>query len=307
MEGAGANDVARGPILTGQQASTSRRNHRTENFPVASVLIAKRHRGAILAFYRFARAADDIADHPALARLEKLDRLDRLEATLFDEDEVAAAVPLRDILAERRLTARHPCDLLTAFRRDVENPRLQSFADLMDYCAVSAMPVGRFVLDIHGESTATWDASDALCAALQIINHLQDCARDFRELDRVYIPLDDLSANGAVIADLGGDRASAPLMRTIEQLTTQVSALLVRSSRLAPLVADIRLRMEIATIQRLAERLTERLIRGDPLTDDVYLGKPAMLMLMLSAAAGQAAKSLLNPRRSKLERGVRNS
>ena len=154
--------------MTGQQDSTSGKNHRTENFPVASVMIAKLHRGAILAFYRFARVA-------------------------------------------------------------------------------------------------------------------------------------------YVIADLGGDRASAPLMRTIAQLTTQVSALLVRSSHLAPLVADIRLRMEIATIQRLAERLTERLIRGDPLADDVHLGKPAMLMLMLSAAAGQAAKSLLNPRRSKLERGVRNS
>ena len=295
--------------MTGPQNWTSGRTHRTENFPVASVLIARRHRGAILAFYRFARAADDIADDPTLLPDEKLGRLDRLEATLFDEDEVAAAIPLRDILAERRLTARHPCDLLTAFRRDVANPRMRSFADLMDYCAVSAMPVGRFVLDIHGESVGTWGASDALCAALQIINHLQDCGRDHRELDRVYIPLDDLAANGASLDALGGDRSSPELKRTIEQLAGKVSELLVASSRLAPLVEGFRLRLEIATIQKLAERLNARLFTVDPLADEVHLGKPAMLMLMLSAVAGQAAKGLMEPRgrKRRLKRGVGTS
>ncbi len=294
--------------MTGSQDWTSGRNHRTENFPVASVLIAKRHRGAILAFYRFARAADDIADHPTLAPQEKLDRLDRLEATLFDKDDVDAALPLRDTLAERNLTARHPCDLLKAFRRDVANPRTESLADLMDYCAVSAMPVGRFVLDLHGESVGIWDASDALCAALQIINHLQDCGRDFRDLDRVYIPLANLAGNGAAIDDLGGNRASPELKRTIEQLTIHVSELLVQSSRLVPLVEDMRLRMEIATIQKLAERLNLRLVTGDPLAGGVHLGKPAVLRLMLSAAAGQATKGLLNARwSSKLKRSVKTS
>ena len=63
------------------------------------------------------------------------------------------------------------------------------------------MPVGRFVLDVHGESRATWPANDALCAALQIINHLQDCGKDYRNLNRVYIPLDAFAAAGAEVED----------------------------------------------------------------------------------------------------------
>ena len=82
----------------------------------------------------------------------------------------------------------------------------------MDYCALSAMPVGRFVLDVHGEDPeATWPLSDPICAALQIINHLQDCGRDFQALDRVYLPLDRLAAHGVAVAALGAERATPAL------------------------------------------------------------------------------------------------
>ena len=92
------------------------------------------------------------------------------------------------VLLERGFSDQHALDLLEAFRRDVTKLRYRDWDDLMDYCRYSAMPVGRFVLDVHGESPDTWPANDALCAALQIINHLQDCAKDYRDLDRVYIP-----------------------------------------------------------------------------------------------------------------------
>ena len=78
--------------------------------------------------------------------------------------------------------------------------RYANWNELLDYCRYSAMPVGRFVLDVHGESRDTWPANDALCAALQIINHLQDCAKDYRQLDRVYLPMDLLERAGAVAA-----------------------------------------------------------------------------------------------------------
>ena len=97
---------------------------------------------------------------------------------------------LRQALARARLTPQHALDLLEAFRRDVTKLRYADWDELMDYCRYSAMPVGRFVLDVHGEDRALWPANDALCAALQVINHLQDCAKDYRELDRVYLPLD---------------------------------------------------------------------------------------------------------------------
>ena len=129
---------------------------------------------------------------------EKLAHLDALEATLIGRTEgEAAAQRLRAVLAERSLSPRHAQDLLTAFRMDVTRLRYRNWDELIEYCSYSAMPVGRFVLDVHGEPRATWPANDALCAALQINNHLQDCRADYRNLDRVYVPLDSLAAAGA--------------------------------------------------------------------------------------------------------------
>ena len=157
-----------------------------ENFPVASHLIAPRHRPVVLAFYRFARAADDVADNALAEPAAKLDLLEALRATLTGERmEAPEGRELRKVLIERGLSDQHPLDLLEAFRRDVTKLRYLSWDDLMDYCRYSASPVGRFVLDVHGESQSTWPANDALCAALQIINHLQDCAKDYREINRV--------------------------------------------------------------------------------------------------------------------------
>ena len=176
----------------------SGKGHRDENFPVASHLIHPRFRAPILAFYEFVRVADDIADHATLAPARKLELLDRLEASLLGASEAdPEGVRLRATLAERALTPRHAQDLLDAFRLDVTKLRYADWDELMHYCSLSAMPVGRYVLDVHGESRATWPASDAICAALQIINHIQDCQKDFRNLDRVYVPLDALAAAGA--------------------------------------------------------------------------------------------------------------
>src|SRR6202043_600461 len=176
-------------------------------------------RKPILAFYEFVRTADDIADHAGLASADKLTLLDRLEATLLGKsNEEPVGVALRSQLAERQLPPRHALDLLTAFRMDVTKLRYRDWDDLIGYCTYSAMPVGRFVLDVHGESRATWRANDALCAALQIINHLQDCGKDYRNLDRVYIPLDAFAAAGATVNELGAERASPALLEAVGQL-----------------------------------------------------------------------------------------
>src|ERR1700676_4037465 len=193
-------------------ALRSGKSHRDENFPVASRLIHPRHRKPILAFYEFVRTADDIADHAGLASADKLTLLDRLEATLLGKsNEEPVGVALRSQLAERQLPPRHALDLLTAFRMDVTKLRYRDWDDLIGYCTYSAMPVGRFVLDVHGESRATWPAPDALCAALQIINPLHDCGEDFRNLDRVYVPLDALGRAGLTVEALGAPKASPAL------------------------------------------------------------------------------------------------
>jgi squalene synthase HpnC len=253
----------------------SGKGHRDENFPVASRVISARHRGPILAFYNFVRTADDIADHPTLPPAEKLKFLDRLEATLLGRnDDEPAGVALRNQLAERHLAPRHAQDLLTAFRMDVTKLRYSDWDDLIGYCTYSAMPVGRFVLDVHGESRALWPANDALCAALQIINHLQDCGKDFRDLDRVYIPLDALAEAGTTVEAIGAARATPALLACIHKLARRTGETLLRESRpFSAAIADMRLALEVAIIQAYAERLTAMLRVRDPLSERVHLGK----------------------------------
>jgi len=257
-----------------------------ENFPVASLLIARRHRPAVLAFYEFVRVADDIADHASLPAQEKLARLDRMEASLLGQnDDEPQGVSLRKVLAERSISPVHAQHLLRAFRQDVTKLRYTDWDDLIEYCRYSAMPVGRYVLDVHGESHATWPANDALCAALQIINHLQDCAKDYRDLDRVYIPEDALAAQGIGVDALAAPRASPALTRCIRDLARRTGTLLDESRPFAALINDRRLAMEVAAIQRLAERLVALLLVHDPLSERVHLSKPQML---LTGATGVA-------------------
>jgi len=260
--------------MTSSGQLRSGKGSRDENFPVASWLIKPRHRPAIMAFYEFVRVADDIADHPTLTSAEKLARLDRLEASLLgtNEDEPEGVV-LREVLQDRGLPARHAQDLLNAFRQDATKLRYKDWDDLIDYCSRSAMPVGRFVLDVHGEARDTWPASDALCAALQVINHLQDCGADYRSLDRVYIPLDALAAQGIGVDALAFDKASPALRACLDALVARTSTLLGQSYGLEANVADTRLACEISIIQSLAGRLLNVLRKRDPLSERVHLTK----------------------------------
>jgi squalene synthase HpnC len=253
----------------------SGKGHRDENFPVASHLIAARFRAPILAFYEFVRVADDIADHPALAPDRKLALLDRLEGSLLGTSEQdPEGVALRRALAERSLAPRHAQDLIAAFRLDVNKLRYRDWDELMHYCSLSAMPVGRYVLDVHGESRATWPASDAICAALQIINHLQDCQADYATLDRVYVPLDALTAAGTSVEAIGQAEASPALRACLHGLAERTAGLLRDGHGLPGQIRDFRLSLEISVIHTLAERLVQILMLRDPLSDKVHLGKP---------------------------------
>ena len=265
-----------------------------ENFPVASRLIKRQHRPVILAFYEFVRVADDIADHPQLTSAEKIDRLDRLESSLVgsgaDEPE---GLRLRAVLNERGLLPRHAQDLLSAFRQDATKLRYASWDELIDYCSRSAMPVGRFVLDVHGEARDTWPASDALCAALQVINHLQDCAKDYLALDRVYIPLDALSASGATVEALKDDRASPALRDCLRGLVARTSTLLDESRGLEPKVSDTRLALEISVIQSLAGQLLAMLMVRDPLAERVHLTKAEALATAVNGGGRAILRRML--------------
>lgn len=262
--------------MTRAENLRSGKGHRDENFPVASRLIRPVHRPLILAFYQFVRTADDIADHATLTAAEKLAHLDALEASLLGEgQDQPVGVALRAAIEPRGLSPRHAQDLLTAFRLDVTKKRYDDWDDLIGYCRYSAMPVGRFVLDVHGESRDTWPANDALCAALQIINHLQDCGEDYRNLDRVYLPRDALAATGTRVEALAEAKASPALRACLAALARRTGALLNDSRLFSGQIRDLRLAMEVSVIQTYARRLVVLLQTRDPLSERVHLSKAA--------------------------------
>jgi squalene synthase HpnC len=277
----------------GADAWRSGKGDRDENFPVASFLISPRHRDAILAFYNFVRTADDIADHATLEPEAKLKLLDRLDQGLNGgNDDDAVALRLRLTLAERHLSPKHAQDLLAAFRLDVTKLRYRDWDDLISYCTLSAMPVGRFVCDVHGESRSLWPANDALCAALQIINHLQDCRNDYLDLNRVYIPLDALASSGSTVEALGEARATPALLGCLHKLAERTGHLLDESDGFAAAIADWRLGLEVSVIDRLAHRLTRLLMTRDPVGERLALRAPAIAGLTLLGILGGASRRL---------------
>jgi squalene synthase HpnC len=264
-----------------------------ENFPVASFLIAPRHRPAVMAFYRFVRAADDIADSATASADDKLALLEKMRASLVGEsDAVPEGVALRIVLAQRGLSPVHALDLLEAFRRDCTKLRYADWDDLLEYCRYSAMPVGRFVLDVHGEPQSLWPMNDALCAALQIINHLQDCAKDYREIDRVYIPQDAMTAAGIDVDALAAPAANPALAGVIGDLARRNAALLDVSRPFFKGIKDTRLALEVDLIQTIADDLNSLLMMRDPLSQPVHHSKSDVAALFLKRLPGFALSRL---------------
>jgi squalene synthase HpnC len=280
--------------MTSAAELRSGKTHRDENFPVASWIIHPRHRALILAFYNFVRTADDIADHATLPADEKLRYLDLLDAELNGKgDSQKEAVTLRNALAERSMSPRHALDVLIAFRMDVSKLRYENWDEVIHYCRYSAMPVGRFMLDVHGESTSTWAASDALCAGLQINNHLQDCAKDYSNLNRVYLPRDALAATGATVEMLGEASSPAPLLQCLRALAMRTEKLLDESKPLAAEVRDFRLGLEIAVIQAFADKIVRMLKVRDPLSERVHLSPIELIAQSLAGIGGEMMRRVV--------------
>jgi hydroxysqualene synthase len=251
-----------------------------ENFPVASRLLAPEHRPAILAFYAFARAADDVADAPGVAADDKLRWLDAMEAALNAGADTSPAGRLGRLMREQRLDLRHPQHLLQAFRQDVRKDRYRNWSELLLYCRFSAAPVGRFVLDVHGAPQTLWPQADALCMALQILNHIQDCKADYQRLNRVYLPQDWLQAHGASVEMLAARRCTPPLRQTLDKALAGTAELLAKSQPLPAAAPGQRLQRELAVIQLGAERLLRKLQRRDPLRRPVKLSKAAQVLIL---------------------------
>lgn len=260
------------------------RTHDTENFPTASLILAKPVRAKVMAFYRFVRMADDIADSESLSPAEKLARLDAMEASLDDpRTPIAEGARMQAEgvgVEEARL-------MLSAFRQDSEQARYAEWSDLVDYCRRSADPVGRMLLRLHGTtSEAAKQAADGLCTALQILNHLQDLVPDRAKLDRVYLPQSWLALAGGEAAFF--EPGNAKRREILDAALDRVEDLLDRASALPRLCTARRLGIQSAMTIGLARRLLARLRAADPVLGRVALGK-------LDFAAELVAAPLLGP------------
>jgi squalene synthase HpnC len=262
-----------------------------ENFPVASALLPARYRHAVVAIYRFARSADDIADegdatrgerHAALAAYGRA--LDAIERGELPADPLFAA--LREAIRAHALPLQPFRDLLSAFAQDVDVTRYETFAALSDYCRRSANPVGRLLLALYESADyESLRASDAICTALQLANFWQDVALDWRK-GRVYLPLEDLQRFGvdpAAIEAGVADRKWSRLM-AFETARTRVLFDAGRAlPRRLPLRAGIELRAVIAGGMRILERIES--VDGDVFNRRPMLTKRDWALLALRTLA----------------------
>ena len=259
-----------------------------ENFPVGSILLPKRLRPHVATYYAFARAIDDIADDVMLAPDEKISRLKAFDAALRGEPgygaEYAKAHALRESMQATGVPNVHGSDLVAAFVQDCEKRRYHSWEELLGYCEKSANPVGRYLLDLHGEDRSGYRYSDALCTVLQIVNHLQDCVDDKRGLDRVYVIDVWLEKEGGGVDDIDGASSSPALRNVIDRMLNGCDDLMVDARRLPFALKSRHLAMESAVIVRLADRLIELLRKGDPVAGRVALKKPDLVVAGLTGA-----------------------
>ena len=252
-----------------------------ENFPVASRFLRPEDRPLVMAYYAFARAADDIADNPELSPEDKTARLERFQAGLEGRERneaLATANRLGDLMRERTIALEHAGDLLLAFQQDARKARYASWEELRDYCRLSAEPVGRFLLDLHGEDRALYPGANALCSALQVLNHLQDLRSDYLGLGRIYLPEDWMVDEKVEPRDLASSSASAGLRRVIDDCLWRSDSLLAQAEGLLAGLQSRRLLVQAATTHRLAETLLQRLLRRDPLARPVKLTRMDFLL-----------------------------
>lgn len=236
-----------------------------ESFPVAW-LLPPRARPAVHAYYAFARMADDVADAAEGTASEKLARLDALDAALRGGPGPVEGHRLHAVLTERGLPLDLGSRLLEAFRADVEGRTITTWADLMIYCESSAVPVGRFLLALFEEQAPqARHASDDLCRALQVLNHVQDLGDDMRLRGRCYLPADWMSEEGCPPDTLSAEALTPAGRRVVRRALLETAQLLDAAASLPRRLTHRGLRAQAAATLSIARAHHAALGAGDPL------------------------------------------
>ncbi|MDR3518204.1 MAG: squalene/phytoene synthase family protein [Azospirillaceae bacterium] len=245
----------------------------------------KHLRPHIAAFRDFARTGDEIADDPELDLDAKLICLDALDKALTKgetgEAFVRPALDLRRSLAATGVGDAQARQMIEGFRRDAQTGNYQTWGDLLTHCRFSAIPVGRHMMALHGESEAPGVAFDALCSALQILTIVQECRNDWVVRGRCYIPLTWFNQLRVSPERLVETRCDPRLRAVFDRTLDRVDALLVRSAPLPQLIAHRGLRLQVSVLLATAQALTHHLRHRDPLAGAVRLPLPQRLWASL--------------------------
>ncbi len=256
----------------------SGKSYSDENFPVASFLMTKKIRSIVRVFYFFARMADDIADHQTLSSNQKKNIL------LFFDNAISKSKKTNNKVLDKMIARfkelpsgkKYSRNLLKAFMMDASNKKYKNWNDLLYYCKFSANPVGRFVIDAVNERKnieKIYEASDSLCTALQIINHIQDCKKDFKELNRVYIPESFFKKYSLDKKILRKSKSIENFERLKIEIVDNVLVSLRKTKLGLREIQSWRLRKETLIILNIAKRLCNLLKIKDPLEKQIKLSR----------------------------------
>ena len=256
----------------------SGKSYSDENFPVASFLMTKKIRSIVRVFYFFARMADDIADH------QKLSSNQKKKILLFFDNAISKSKKTNNKVLDKMIAKfkelpsgkKYSRNLLKAFMMDASNKKYKNWNDLLYYCKFSANPVGRFVIDAVNERKnieKIYEASDNLCTALQIINHIQDCKKDFKELNRVYIPESFFKKYSLDKKILRKSKSEENFERLKIEIIDNVLTSLRKTKLGLREIQSWRLRKETLIILNIAKRLCNLLKINDPLEKQIKLSR----------------------------------
>ena len=269
----------------------SGKTHTDENFPVSSFLVKKTVKKHVRNFYFYARTADDIADNKELDPKKKMEILSELDLIISKRksSDVTITNDLITSLNELKIDDKNPRNILKAFKLDTHKKRYKEWDDLINYCKYSANPVGRFVIDVNyfvenktqSNINNVYRASDNLCTALQIINHLQDCKKDFLELDRIYIPQQMFKKFNLTEAEIRNEKSSHNFNLLKIEIINKIEHMLDKSKNSLRLIELKRLKKEIFIIFYIAKKLCYLLKKNDPLKKNVKLTRIDLIFCFL--------------------------
>ncbi len=248
-----------------------------ENFPVASVLLPARLREPVANLYRFARAADDLADegdHTITERLRALEGFTRQLRHIERGEPVTDPLfrALADTIGEHGLPLHYFHDLISAFEQDCVKTRYRDFAELQAYARRSADPVGRLLLHLFGAAEArNLSDSDKICSALQFINFWQDVPIDYRK-QRIYLPLEDMTHFGVTEADIAAGVATEPFRALLRFQIARTRALLHEGAALGRALGG-RVGLEIRMIVAGGDTILQKLV---DVKCDVFQHRPTL-------------------------------